>query len=62
MNYGGMLTTGTPDKNAAIGSGTMQQTPQQTLMPVQNEQIKGMNKGGYVKKYAHGGGVRKVNY
>ena len=62
MNYGGMVQTGTPDKDKIMGAGTMQQNPQQSLVEMNRNRVTGMMGGGKVKEYAHGGGVRKVRY
>ena len=62
MNYGGMATTGTPDKDKIMGAASMQQNPQQSLMQMNRNKVTGMMGGGKVKEYAHGGGVRKVRY
>ena len=60
--YGGMATTGTPDKDKIMGAASMQQNPQQSLMQMNRNKVTGMMGGGKVKEYAHGGGVRKVRY
>ena len=62
MYGGGMVQTGTPDKDKIMGAGTMQQNPQQSLMEMNRNRVTGMKGGGKVKEYAHGGGVRKVRY
>ena len=62
MNYGGMVSTGTPDKDKIMGAASMQQNPQQSLMQMNRNKVTGMMGGGKVKEYAHGGGVRKVRY
>ena len=62
MNYGGMVQTGTPDKDKIMGAASMQQNPQQSLMQMNRNKVTGMMGGGKVKEYAHGGGVRKVRY
>ena len=48
MNYGGMVQTGTPDKDKIMGAGTMQQNPQQSLVEMNRHRVTGMNKGGNV--------------
>ena len=58
MNYGGMVQTGTPDKDKIMGAGSMQQNPQQSLMEMNRNRVTGMAKGG--KVYCKGGGTRKV--
>ena len=68
MQMGG--TVGNPDMSAAMGAGTMQQTPGQTYMKKdKGDLMSGMYGGGIVsgiknikKEYAMGGGVRKVRY
>ena len=62
MNYGGMASTGTPDKDKIMGAASMQQNPQQSLMEMNRNKVTGMMDGGKVKEYAMGGGVRKVRY
>ena len=62
MNYGGMVATGTPDKDKIMGAASMQQNPQQSLMQMDRNKVTGMMGGGKVKEYAMGGGVRKVRY
>ena len=46
--YGGMATTGTPDKDKIMGAASMQQNPQQSLMQMNRNKVTGMNKGGNV--------------
>ena len=58
MYGGGMVQTGTPDKDKIMGAGTMQQNPQQSLMEMNRNKVTGMAKGG--KVYCKGGGTRKV--
>jgi hypothetical protein len=48
MNYGGMVQTGTPDKDKIMGAGTMQQNPQQSLMEMNRNRVTGMKGGGKV--------------
>ena len=66
MNYGGMATTGTPDKDKIMGAASMQQNPQKSLMDMNRSGsmvAPSMATGGKVAKmYSRGGGVRKVNY
>ena len=56
--YGGMATTGTPDKDKIMGAASMQQNPQQSLMQMNRNKVTGMAKGG--KVYCKGGGTRAV--
>ena len=49
MNYGGMATTGTPDKDKIMGAASMQQNPQQSLMEMNRNKVTGMMGGGKVK-------------
>ena len=56
--YGGMVQTGTPDKDKIMGASSMQQNPQQSLMEMNRNKVTGMAKGG--KVYCKGGGTRKV--
>jgi hypothetical protein len=58
MNYGGMAMTGTPDKDKIMGSSSMQQNPQNSLMEMNRNKVMGMAKGG--KVYCKGGGTRAV--
>ena len=46
--YGGMVQTGTPDKDKIIGAGSMQQNPQQSLMEMNRNKVTGMMGGGKV--------------
>ena len=62
MYGGGMVQTGTPDKDKIMGAASMQQNPQQSLMQMNRNKVTGMMGGGKVKEYAMGGGVRKVRY
>tara|TARA_R100000808_G_C2146497_1_gene154421 strand:- start:2087 stop:2623 length:537 start_codon:yes stop_codon:yes gene_type:complete len=48
MYGGGMVQTGTPDRDKIMGAGTMQQNPQQSLMEMNRNRVTGMNKGGKV--------------
>ena len=48
MNYGGMISTGTPDKDKIMGAASMQQNPQQSLMEMNRNRAMGMAKGGKV--------------
>ena len=49
MNYGGMVQTGTPDKDKIMCAASMQQNPQQSLMQMNRNKVTGMNKGGKPK-------------
>ena len=46
--YGGMATTGTPDKDKIMGAASMQQNPQQSLMEMNRNKVTGMMGGGKV--------------
>ena len=46
--YGGMATTGTPDKDKIMGAASMQQNPQQRLMEMNRNKVTGMMGGGKV--------------
>ena len=46
--YGGMATTGTPDKDKIMGAASMQQNPQQSLMQMNRNKVTGMMGGGKV--------------
>ena len=48
MNYGGMVQTGTPDKDKIMGAASMQQNPQQSLMEMNRNKVTGMMGGGKV--------------
>ena len=48
MNYGGMVQTGTPDKDKIMGAASMQQNPQQSLMQMNRNKVTGMMGGGKV--------------
>ena len=49
MYGGGMVQTGTPDKDKIMGAASMQQNPQQSLMQMNRNKVTGMNKGGKPK-------------
>ena len=48
MYGGGMVQTGTPDKDKIMGAGSMQQNPQQSLMEMNRNKVTGMMGGGKV--------------
>ena len=49
MYGGGMVQTGTPDKDKIMGAASMQQNPQQSLMQMNRNKVTGMKKGGKPK-------------
>ena len=49
MYGGGMVQTGTPDKDKIMGAASKQQNPQQRLMQMNRNKVTGMNKGGKPK-------------
>ena len=48
MYGGGMVQTGTPDKDKIMGAASMQQNPQQSLMEMNRNKVTGMMGGGKV--------------
>ena len=58
MYGGGMM----PPANAPLGVNPAQQAMVQQPIVKKPPMNVGMMGGGYVKRYAHGGGVRKVRY
>ena len=48
MYGGGMVQTGTPDKDKIMGAASMQQNPQQSLMEMNRNKVTGIMGGGKV--------------